>query len=177
MNLKLIAATGLFLLCTQVQADTAEPATQGQNNPAMAQQDSSSQIMTNKQQGETFLQKNKTKPGVVTLADGLQYKIIQPGKGIKPDATDMVTVEYTGTFIDGKEFDSSSKQGSTGTIDFPVNQVIPGWVEALQLMPVGSVWEIYVPASLAYGDQGSPPVIGPGQTLIFKIKLVKVKKA
>lgn len=120
--------------------------------------------------GDAFLMKNKTKPGVVTLADGLQYKILKAGNGPKPGPTDTVTVEYSGKLIDGTEFDSSDKHGGSAT--FNVSQVIPGWVEALQLMPVGSTWELYIPSNLAYGEQGSAPVIGPNSTLIFKVTLV-----
>lgn len=132
-------------------------------------------IEANKQEGETFLAANKSKPDVVTLDSGLQYKIITEGKGAKPAAKDMVTVHYSGTFIDGKEFDSSYKHG--GPISFPLNQVIRGWTEALQLMPVGSIWELYIPANLAYGDRGAPPTIGPAKTLIFKVELIDFKKA
>ncbi len=125
--------------------------------------------------GDAFLEKNKTKPGVVTLADGLQYKVITKGTGPKPTSNDVVTVHYAGTLINGKEFDSSYKRGEP--ISFPVTGVIPGWVEALQLMPVGSTWELYIPANLAYGEQGAPPAIGPNETLIFKVNLISVKPA
>lgn len=125
--------------------------------------------------GESFLTQNKTKPGVITLPDGLQYKVIIEGKGIKPTANDTVTVQYAGRLIDGTEFDSSYKRGEPAT--FPVSGVIPGWVEALQLMKSGSTWEIYVPSKLAYGDQGVPPTIGPNETLIFKVQLISVKKS
>ena len=124
--------------------------------------------------GAQFLTTNKAKPGVKTLPDGLQYKVIKEGTGSKPSADDTVTVDYTGTLIDGTVFDSSAKHGQPMT--FPVKDVIPGWTEALQLMKVGSTWEIYVPASLAYGAAGAPPVIGPNETLIFKITLREVKK-
>lgn len=124
--------------------------------------------------GEAFLQKNKGKQGVVTLPDGLQYKVITQGKGEKPKSTDVVTVHYEGKLIDGKEFDSSYKRGEPAT--FPVNGVIAGWTEALQLMPVGSTWELFIPASLAYGEQGAPPAIGPNETLVFKVQLLSVKK-
>ena len=126
-------------------------------------------------EGGNFLQQNKSKPGVVTLADGLQYKIIEKGHGKKPTLNDTVTVDYEGKLVDGTEFDSSYKRGQPAT--FPVNGVIPGWTEALQLMPVGSTWELYIPAELAYGEQGAPPQIGPNQTLIFKVKLISIEKA
>ena len=121
------------------------------------------------QDGQAFLQKNKAKPGVVTLSDGLQYKILQSGKGPKPTADDVVTVNYVGHTVDGKEFDNSYKRGQPAT--FQLNQVIAGWTEALQLMPTGSTWELYIPAQLAYGDQGMPPAIKPNETLIFKVTL------
>lgn len=124
--------------------------------------------------GAKFLADNKNKPGVVTLPDGLQYKILVKGSGQKPAATDTVVVNYAGKLINGTEFDSSYKRGEPTS--FRVNQVIPGWVEALQLMPVGSTWELYIPADLAYGDQGAPPSIGPNETLIFKVELLDVKK-
>lgn len=129
----------------------------------------------NKTKGEKFLADNKTKPGVVTLSSGLQYKIIETGKGAKPGKDDTVTVDYTGTLIDGQVFDSSEKAGKPAV--FQVSQVIPGWTEALQLMPMGSTWEIYVPANLAYGAQSVGGPIGPNETLIFKIHLIDVKKS
>lgn len=124
--------------------------------------------------GAAFLAANKTKVGVVTLPDGLQYKVIKEGKGPKPSADDSVTVDYTGSLIDGTVFDSSAKHGQP--ITFGVKDVIPGWTEALQLMNEGSTWEIYVPSNLAYGTTGAPPSIGPNETLIFKITLRNVKK-
>lgn len=125
--------------------------------------------------GDAFLEANKHKPGVITLPDGLQYKVITNGTGPKPTLSDMVTVHYAGTLVDGKEFDSSYKRGQPAT--FPVSGVIAGWTEALQLMPSGSTWELYIPASLAYGEQGMPPVIGPNEVLIFKVNLIDVKKS
>lgn len=124
--------------------------------------------------GAAFLEKNKANPGVVTLPDGLQYKVIKEGKGVKPKMNDTVTVNYEGKLIDGTEFDSSYKRGEPAT--FPVSGVIAGWTEALQLMKTGSVWELYIPANLAYGEYGAPPVIGPNETLIFKVELIDVKK-
>lgn len=128
----------------------------------------------NKTAGEAFLQANKSKPGVVTLPDGLQYKILTEGKGTQPTDQDTVTVNYAGTLIDGTEFDSSYKRGQPMT--FKVNQVIPGWVEALKLMKPGSTWELYIPSDLAYGERGAAPIIGPNQVLIFKVNLIDVKK-
>lgn len=129
----------------------------------------------NKAKGEAFLAKNKDNKGVVVLPSGLQYKIIEAGTGAKPAKTDTVTVDYTGTLIDGTVFDSTQKTGKPAT--FQLSQVIPGWIEALQLMPSGSTWEIYVPAAQAYGPRGVGGPIGPNETLIFKIHLISVKKA
>ncbi len=128
----------------------------------------------NQMAGQTFLETNKNKPGVVTLPDGLQYKIIKQGDGSQPTDNDTVTVNYSGALIDGTEFDSSYKRGEPAT--FPLNGVIPGWTEALKLMKTGSVWELYIPSSLAYGEQGAPPAIGPNETLIFKVDLIKINK-
>ena len=122
--------------------------------------------------GTDFLAKNKTQPGVVTLADGLQYKVLTAGDGAKPGLNDQVTVNYEGRLVDGTVFDSSYKRGQPAT--FGVNAVIPGWTEALQLMPVGSTWELYIPASLAYGTRGVPGVIGPNEVLIFKVELLSI---
>jgi FKBP-type peptidyl-prolyl cis-trans isomerase len=127
----------------------------------------------NKKAGADFLAENKTKDGVVTLADGLQYKILTAGNGPKPTVTDVVVCKYRGMLIDGKEFDNSVKRPEPSS--FPVNRVIKGWTEALQLMPVGSKWQLFVPPDLAYGDRGSPPDIGPGSTLIFEIELVSIQ--
>jgi len=128
----------------------------------------------NLEKGKKFLEANKKKPGVVVLPDGLQYKIITQGKGSKPSATDKVTVNYKGTLIDGTEFDSSYKRGQPAS--FPVNGVIKGWTEILQLMPVGSKWEVYIPAELAYGERGAGGSIGPNETLIFTIELLSIDK-
>ncbi len=130
---------------------------------------------TNKAAGDKFLAENKTKEGVQTTASGLQYKIITAGNGVKPKATDTVKVHYAGKLLDGTEFDSSIKRGEP--VEFPVNGVIPGWVEALQLMPQGSKWEIYIPSNLAYGDAGQGPTIPPASTLIFTVELLEVKAA
>jgi FKBP-type peptidyl-prolyl cis-trans isomerase FklB len=127
----------------------------------------------NKKAGDAFLAANKTKEGVVTLPSGLQYKILKEGTGPKPTPADSVVCNYRGTLIDGKEFDSSYKRGQPAT--FPVGQVIKGWTEALQLMPVGSKWQLFVPPDLAYGDRGAGPDIGPGATLIFEVELISIK--
>lgn len=127
----------------------------------------------NLKEGTAFLAANKTKPGVVTLPSGLQYKILTPGNGPKPTANDTVVCNYRGTLINGKEFDSSYKRGKPETL--PVGRVIKGWSEALQLMPVGSKWQLYIPADLAYGDRGAGPDIGPNSTLIFEIELISIQ--
>ena len=126
----------------------------------------------NKQEGAAFLAENKKKQGVKTLPSGLQYKVIKEGTGKMPKATDTVVTQYKGTLVNGKEFDSSYKRGEPAT--FPVNGVIRGWTEALQLMKEGSTWQIVVPPELAYGEQGAGP-IGPNATLIFEVELISVK--
>ena len=128
---------------------------------------------TNKKEGAVFLEANKAKEGVVALPSGLQYKIVKQGTGPKPTASDTVVCNYRGTLIDGKEFDSSYKRGQPAS--FPVGGVIRGWTEALQLMPVGSKWELFVPSELAYGDRGAGPDIGPGATLIFEVELLSIQ--
>jgi FKBP-type peptidyl-prolyl cis-trans isomerase len=127
----------------------------------------------NKKEGEAFLDANKTKEGVVTLPSGLQYKILQAGTGPIPTATDTVVCNYRGTLIDGKEFDSSYKHGQPAT--FPVSGVIKGWTEALQLMPVGSKWQLFIPSDLAYGPRGQGQVIGSNSTLIFEVELISIQ--
>ena len=129
----------------------------------------------NKKQGVAFLEANKTKEGVVTLPSGLQYKVLQAGNGPKPAATDTVVCNYRGTLLDNTEFDSSYKRGQPAT--FPVTGVIKGWTEALQLMPVGSKWQLFIPADLAYGDRGAGGQIGPGSTLIFEVELLSIQSA
>lgn len=126
----------------------------------------------NKEAGQKFLQENKTKPGIVTTASGLQYQILKEGTGPKPTTSDRVKVHYEGSLLDGTIFDSSVKRGEPAT--FGVTQVIRGWVEALQLMPVGSKWKVFIPSELAYGPQG-PPTIGPDQMLIFEVELLAIE--
>ena len=126
----------------------------------------------NKKDGEALLAENKKKEGIKTLPSGLQYKVIQEGTGKVPKATDTVTTNYRGTLIDGTEFDSSYKRGQPAT--FPVNGVIPGWTEALQLMKTGSKWQLFIPSNLAYGERG-PGTIGPNAVLVFEIELLAVK--
>jgi FKBP-type peptidyl-prolyl cis-trans isomerase FklB len=127
----------------------------------------------NKKEGATFLAANKAKDGVVALPSGLQYKVLKQGSGPKPTASDTVVCNYRGTLIDGKEFDSSYKRGQPAS--FPVGGVIRGWTEALQLMPVGSKWELFIPSDLAYGDRGAGADIGPGSTLVFEVELLSIQ--
>lgn len=128
---------------------------------------------TNKTQGEAFLTANKTKEGVVTLPSGLQYKIITAGTGPKPTAADTVICNYRGTLLDGKEFDSSYKRNQP--LSIPVGRVIKGWTEALQLMPVGSKWQLFIPSDLAYGERGAGADIAPNATLIFEVELISIQ--
>ncbi len=127
----------------------------------------------NKADGQAFLEANKSKEGVKTTASGLQYKVITEGTGPKPTASDTVVCNYRGTLIDGKEFDSSYKRGEPAT--FPVGGVIKGWTEALQMMPVGSKWQLFIPPDLAYGERGAGAEIGPDSTLIFEVELISIK--
>jgi FKBP-type peptidyl-prolyl cis-trans isomerase FklB len=137
--------------------------------------DFKAQADKNKHTGDAFLQANKTKPGVISLASGLQYKIITQGNGQQPTDKDIVTVNYSGHLINGQEFDSSYRHGKPA--QFPVAEVIPGWSEALRLMKTGSTWEIYVPPQLAYGERGLPGgPIGPNQALIFTVNLISIDK-
>ena len=124
--------------------------------------------------GATFLAENAKKEGVKTTASGLQYKVIKSGMGESPKLTDAVKVHYHGTLIDGTVFDSSVQRGQP--ITFPVGGVIPGWVEALQLMKVGDKWQLFIPAKLAYGDQSPSPVIPPNSVLIFEVELLGIEK-
>ncbi len=125
------------------------------------------------EKGNAYLAENKAKPGVQVTASGLQYRVIEEGTGASPDENDEVTVEYAGRLIDGTEFDASQPGNP---VTFPVNGVIRGWTEALQMMKPGSKWEIVLPADIAYGAGGSPPKIGPNETLVFDVKLISVKK-
>jgi FKBP-type peptidyl-prolyl cis-trans isomerase FklB len=127
----------------------------------------------NKKEGETFLAANKGKDGVVTLPSGLQYKILKQGTGPKPVSADTVVCNYRGTLINGTEFDSSYKRGQPTT--FPVSGVIKGWTEALPLMSVGSTWQLFIPAELAYGERAPVPEIGPNSTLIFEVELLSIQ--
>lgn len=125
-------------------------------------------------EGRAYLAENAKNDGVVTLESGLQYEIITEGNGEKPAATDTVTVHYTGTLTDGRVFDSSVQRGEPAT--FPVNGVIRGWVEALQLMPVGSKWKLTIPSDLAYGERGAGQLITPHTTLVFEVELLSIAK-
>jgi len=124
-------------------------------------------------EGQAFLDANKAKDGVVTLPSGLQYKVMTAGTGNKPSADDTVVCNYRGTFLDGTEFDSSSKHD--GPVTFPVKGVIKGWTEALQLMPAGSKWQLFVPPQLGYGERGAGETIPPNATLIFEVELVSIQ--
>ncbi len=126
----------------------------------------------NKATGIAFLAENGKKPGITTTASGLQYEVIKEGTGASPSASDKVEVHYKGTTIDGKEFDSSYKRGET--ITFPLNRVIAGWTEGLQLMKEGATYRLFIPSELAYGARGAGGAIGPNETLIFEVELVKV---
>jgi FKBP-type peptidyl-prolyl cis-trans isomerase len=145
----------------------------GQRHNEERRQAAAKKAETNRKAGAEFMEKNKTAAGVKTTASGLQYKVVKAGAGARPKATDTVTVNYRGTLIDGTEFDSSYKRGEP--VSFPLNQVIPGWTEGLQLMPVGSTYEFYIPADLAYGDRDGGP-IPPGSTLIFTVELLSIGK-
>ncbi len=155
--------------------------------PAMSEKDQQAAMMElqkdahsragekNKKEGEEFLATNKKQEGVKTLASGLQYKVVKQGTGATPKATDVVTTHYRGTLINGNVFDSSYDRNEPAK--FPVNKVIPGWTEALQLMKVGDKWRLYIPSDLAYGEKGAGGDIPPNATLIFDIELLDVAKA
>jgi FKBP-type peptidyl-prolyl cis-trans isomerase FklB len=159
-------------LLTEVQAESVINAFQQQ---MAAKMDSVKKAlgMKNKADGEAFLAENRKKEGVKVLPDGLQYKVLKEGNGKKPKADETVTVNYRGTLIDGTEFDSSIKRGEPST--FRVSGVIKGWTEALQLMPVGSKWQLFIPPELAYGERGAGEVIPPNSTLIFEVELLSIK--
>jgi len=127
----------------------------------------------NQAEGEKFLAENKTKDGVKTTASGLQYKVLKEGSGASPKETDTVVTNYRGTLIDGTEFDSSYKRNEPAS--FPVNRVIKGWTEALQLMKPGAKYQLFIPSSLAYGERGAGQLIGPNATLIFEVELLSIK--
>ena len=163
---------------TLMSDDEAKTAMTALQADLRKKQDAKMEIVgeANKKEGDAFLAANKTKEGVVALPSGLQYKILKEGTGPKPTAADKVVCNYKGTLLDNTEFDSSYKRGQPAT--FPVGQVIKGWTEVLQLMPVGSKWEVFIPSDLAYGPrgpgQGGGP-IGPNATLIFEIELLSIQ--
>jgi FKBP-type peptidyl-prolyl cis-trans isomerase FklB len=142
----------------------------------MAKQDSLNKKSgeENLKAGQEFLAKNGKEAGVVTLPDGLQYKILKEGTGKKPDSSSTVSVHYVGTLLNGTEFDSSVKRGQPAT--FPVTGVIPGWTEALQMMPVGSKWKLWIPSKLAYGEQRRGKDIAPNSTLVFEVELLSIQE-
>src|SRR5437660_235443 len=166
------ALAGGKLLLTDDEAKAA--LTQLQTDLRNKQMEKMKEAMDlNKKAGTEFLEANKAKEGVVTLPSGLQYKILTEGTGPKPTAADTVSCNYRGTLLDGTEFDSSYKRGQPAS--FPVTGVIKGWTEALQLMPVGSKWQLFVPSDLAYGDRGAGADIGPGATLVFEVELMSIE--
>ncbi len=163
--------TGGKTLLTDEEAQAAITAVQ--NDLRKQQQEKMQEAAAaNKKEGDAFLSANKGKEGVVTLPSGLQYKILKEGTGPKPTASDSVVCNYRGTLINGTEFDSSYKRGQPAT--FPVSGVIKGWTEALQLMPVESKWQLFVPSDLAYGESGRPG-IEPDSTLIFEVELLSIQ--
>jgi FKBP-type peptidyl-prolyl cis-trans isomerase len=123
--------------------------------------------------GADFLAENAKKPGIIVTDSGLQYEVIQSGEGLSPSRTDRVTVHYRGTLVDGREFDSSYKRGKPAT--FPLNQVITGWTEGLQLMKEGDKWRLFIPSNLGYGSRGAGGLIGPNETLVFEVELLKIQ--
>ncbi len=145
-----------------------------QQEMAKKQMEESAQASTkNLKEGADFLAANKKKSGIVTTASGLQYKVLTKGTGPKPTATSVVKTHYRGTLLDGTEFDSSYKRNEPA--EFEVGQVIKGWTEALQMMPVGSKWQLFIPADLAYGERGAGGTIAPNSTLIFEVELLAIK--
>jgi FKBP-type peptidyl-prolyl cis-trans isomerase FklB len=167
------AYAGGEMLLTQKEVQDAMTAFQSEMM-AKAQEKNKVASEKNKKEGEAFLAENKTKPGVITTASGLQYKVLTEGKDArKPKEDETVTVNYRGTLLDGTEFDSSYKRGTPAT--FPVKGVIKGWVEGLQLMTVGSKWQLFIPSALAYGENGAGPQIGPNSTLVFDVELISIK--
>ena len=173
------ASTGGTLLMTpdQIQAALGElqKSQQGKRQAQMAKMQESRKAAgdANVAEGKKFLDENKGKPGVTTLADGLQYKVLTAGAGATPKTTDTVSVNYRGTLINGTEFDSSYKRGEPAT--FPVGGVIKGWTEILQLMKVGSKYQVFIPSDLAYAERGAGQDIGPNATLIFEVELLSIK--
>lgn len=172
MNVDLIAQGLRDVLGGKTEALTPEQAQMAIQSYFQGVQDK--KMAANTEVGRKFLEENSKKPGVVTLPSGLQYQIIKEGTGPKPTAEDKVTTHYHGTLINGKVFDSSVERGQPAS--FAVNGVIPGWTEALQLMPVGSKWKLFIPSNLAYGERGAGGDIGPNETLIFEVELLSIDK-
>ncbi|WP_420147051.1 FKBP-type peptidyl-prolyl cis-trans isomerase [Spirosoma sp.] len=161
---------------TQLTQEQAQQVMNGfmQKQMAVRNAEATKLSAENKKVGDAFLTENKAKAGVTTTASGLQYSVEKEGTGAKPTATDRVKVHYTGRLLDGKVFDSSVERGQPA--EFGVNEVIKGWTEALQLMPVGSKWKLYIPSDLAYGDRGAGADIKPGSTLVFDVELLDIVK-
>jgi FKBP-type peptidyl-prolyl cis-trans isomerase FklB len=155
----------------RLKTEEMQAAIQSQQKKEMEKQEA--KMKKNLEAGQTFLEANKKKEGVVTLPSGLQYKIITEGNGKQPKSTDTVVAHYRGTLINGTEFDSSYKRNEPAT--FPVAGVIKGWQEVLPLMKEGAKWQVYIPAELAYGPRGAGDVIGPNEVLVFDIELLSVK--
>jgi len=167
------AYTGSKLLLTEEEAKTALTTLQTEVR-GKEEAKTKAAAVENKKTGEAFLAANKTKEGVVTLPSGLQYKIIKEGNGPKPTAEDTVLCNYRGTLVDNTEFDSSYKRGEP--LKIPVGGVIKGWTEAIQLMPAGSKWQLFIPSDLAYGERGAPgSPIGPNSTLVFEVELISIE--
>jgi FKBP-type peptidyl-prolyl cis-trans isomerase FklB len=166
-----LAGAKLLMTDEELQTTMTTFSKEMQQKQALAR---AKQTEENKKAGEAYLAENKKKAGVITLPSGLQYKVLTAGTGKKPTKNDTVECNYRGTLINGTEFDSSYKRGEPAT--FNVSGVIAGWTEALQLMPAGSKWQLFIPASLAYGEQGAGSVIGPNSTLIFEVELLSIKE-
>ena len=161
---------------SQLTAEDMQAAIQAFQKTMMEAEQAKQQAIAtaNAAEGEKYLAENKTKEGVTVTESGLQYKVLKEGTGASPAATDTVVTHYSGTLINGKVFDSSYKRDAPAT--FPVNGVIKGWTEALQLMKVGAKWQLFIPSALAYGERGAGKDIGPNQVLIFEIELLEIKK-
>ena len=170
INIELLAAA--FRQVLKGDSTLFAPAKANELVSSYFQKESGKIAQKNLEAGNAFLEKNKAREGVKTTESGLQYEIMKEGNGPKPVAEDMVKVHYHGTTIDGKVFDSSVNRGEPA--EFPVGQVIPGWSEALQLMPVGSKWKIYLPAKLAYGERGAGQNIEPNSVLVFEVELLEI---
>ena len=171
-GLRTAQASGQPLLSSE---EIQKVMTQFQQDMMKAEQEKRmGQAQGNKAKEAAFLAENAKKPGITVTASGLQYKVLSTGTGPMPKATDTVKVHYRGTLLDGNEFDSSYKRNQPAV--FPLNGVIKGWTEALQLMKVGSKWQVFLPSSLAYGEQGAGQVIGPNATLIFEVELLGIEK-